>query len=81
VGFGQPIYHDPRLFDLLVSSVTFEAVADGFRDRETGTLWNLLGRAVRGPLEGRRLSAVPHVDAFWFAWAAFNPSTSIHGER
>ncbi len=62
-------------------SVTFEAVADGFRDRETGTLWNLLGRAVRGPLEGRRLSAVPHVDAFWFAWAAFNPSTSIHGER
>ncbi len=62
-------------------SLTFEAVIDGFRDRETGTLWNLLGRAVRGPLEGRRLSAVPHVDAFWFAWAAFNPSTSIHGER
>ena len=62
-------------------SLTFEAVAEGFRDRETGTLWNLLGRAIRGPLEGRRLTAVPHVDAFWFAWAAFNPSTSVHGER
>ncbi len=62
-------------------TLTFEAVADGFRDRETGTVWSLLGRAVRGPLAGQRLRPVRHVDAFWFAWAAFNPSTTVHDER
>jgi hypothetical protein len=59
---------------------TFEAAGEGFRDRETGSLWNLLGHAVKGPLAGQRLRAIPHVDAFWFAWAAFNPSTSVHAE-
>ncbi len=61
-------------------TLTFEVVADGFRDRETGSLWNLLGRAVKGPLAGQRLRPIPHVDAFWFAWAAFNPATSLHAE-
>jgi len=61
--------------------LTFEATAEGFRDQETGSTWTLLGHAVKGPLAGRRLTAVPHVDAFWFAWAAFNPATSVYGER
>ena len=60
-------------------ALTFEAVTDGFHDRETGTVWNLLGHALRGPLAGKRLRAIPYVDAFWFAWAAFHPATSIHG--
>ncbi len=59
-------------------TLSFEPAADGFRDRETGSLWSLLGHAVRGPLAGKRLQAIPHVDAFWFAWAAFHPSTSIY---
>jgi hypothetical protein len=59
-------------------ALTFEPAGDGFRDRETGSHWTLLGRATRGPLAGRQLRAIPHVDAFWFAWAAFNPGTSIH---
>jgi hypothetical protein len=59
-------------------ALTFEPSADGFRDRETATRWNLLGQALQGALAGQRLRPVPHVDAFWFAWAAFNPSTSIH---
>jgi len=62
-------------------NLTFEPAADGFRDRETGSLWNLLGHAVKGPLAGKRLQAIPHVDAFWFAWAAFHPLTSIYGGR
>jgi hypothetical protein len=60
--------------------LTFEATAEGFRDRETGSAWNLLGVALRGPLAGKRLRPITHVDAFWFAWAAFNPATSVHGE-
>jgi hypothetical protein len=62
-------------------TLTFEATAGGFRDRETGSTWNLLGHATAGPLAGRRLTAIPHVDAFWFAWAAFHPATSVYGER
>jgi hypothetical protein len=58
--------------------LTFEAAPEGFRDRQTGTLWNLLGLAVNGPLAGRRLTPIPHVDAFWFAWAAFHPATTIY---
>jgi len=62
-------------------ALTFEATAEGFRDRETGSTWTLLGHAVKGPLARRRLTPVPHVDAFWFAWAAFNPATSIYTDR
>ena len=60
-------------------ALTFERVPDGFRDRETGSTWTLLGQAAKGPLTGKRLRAIPHVDAFWFAWAAFNPATSVYG--
>jgi hypothetical protein len=60
-------------------ALTFEAAGEGFRDRETGSAWNLLGHAVKGPLVGRRLRPIQHVDAFWFAWAAFHPGTSVHG--
>jgi hypothetical protein len=62
-------------------ALTFETTAAGFRDRETGSTWTLLGHAVKGPLAGRRLTAIPHVDAFWFAWAAFHPATSVYAER
>jgi len=55
------------------------ATADLFVDDETGTSWNILGEAVEGPLAGRRLSPVGHVDTFWFAWAAFRPSTRLVG--
>jgi hypothetical protein len=58
--------------------LTFEpAGEDAFRDRETGSQWNVLGHAVKGPLAGQRIRAIPHVDAFWFAWAAFHPATSL----
>jgi hypothetical protein len=62
-------------------TLTFEPADDGFRDGETGSRWNLLGHAVAGPLAGRRLTPIPHVDAFWFAWAAFHPATTLHEGR
>jgi hypothetical protein len=61
--------------------LVFEPVRDGFRDRETGTVWSFFGLGLRGPLAGQRLDPVPHVDAFWFAWAAFNPTTTIWSAR
>jgi len=61
-------------------ALTFEAVEGGFRDRETSSLWGVLGKAVKGPLAGKALPKVPHMDAFWFAWAAFNPETQLARE-
>ena len=48
-----------------------------FRDQQTGSTWNLFGRAVSGPLAGEQLTAVEHLDTFWFAWVAFQPETRL----
>ena len=40
-------------------------------------MWDVLGRAMVGPLAGETLEPVEHVDTFWFAWAAFQPDTVI----
>ena len=48
-----------------------------FRDRETGSTWNLLGEAEEGPLAGRKLRSLAHGNHFWFAWVAFRPDTEV----
>ncbi len=56
----------------------FVRAEDGaIRDRQTGSTWNLFGRAVSGPLLGQKLEAVEHLDTFWFAWIAFQPDTDL----
>ncbi len=57
--------------------LTFEAADGGVRDLETGSTWNIAGQAVAGPLRGQRLPHVPHANHFWFAWAAFKPTTKV----
>jgi hypothetical protein len=57
----------------------FRAVDGGFEDSQTGSRWNVFGDAIAGPLAGRELTRVTHVDTFWFAWAAFQPDTAITG--
>ena len=71
---GATAVYRARLDD---RALTFEAGPNGVRDRETGSRWNFFGTATAGPLTGRRLAPIQHVDAFWFAWAAFNPATTI----
>ncbi len=58
--------------------LTFRAAASDFVDSESGSRWDLLGRAVSGPLAGRRLDPIVHGDDFWFAWAAFRPTTRVY---
>jgi hypothetical protein len=56
----------------------FFAAEDGtVRDEQTGSSWNVFGRAVDGPLQGWQLEAVAHLDTFWFAWVAFQPETDL----
>jgi Protein of unknown function (DUF3179) len=60
-------------------TLTFAPQGDAFVDRETGSTWNLFGVATAGPMTGTRLTAMVHVDTFWFAWAAFRPDTAVAG--
>ncbi len=57
---------------------TLRPEGTGFVDRETGSVWNVEGQAVSGPLAGSSL--VAHEGAFvafWFAWSAFHPLTQV----
>jgi hypothetical protein len=65
---------DARVDDRLLH---FAVQGAGFVDAETGSSWDVLGAATAGPLRGRTLTMVQHVDTFWFAWAAFLPSTQV----
>jgi hypothetical protein len=49
----------------------------GFVDGRTGSVFDLTGRAVSGPLAGAILPRVPSVDAFWFAWSRFYPRSRV----
>ena len=48
-----------------------------FVDEQTGSVWNIFGRAVEGELTGSQLARVIHSDHFWFAWQAFHPDTEL----
>lgn len=59
--------------------LTFSPNEDGtFSDAETGSVWDILGEAVEGPLAGEKLTPILHFDHFWFAWAAFFPATELY---
>ncbi len=58
-------------------ALTFRKDGDDFLDSQTGSRWTINGKATRGPLRGRQLTPIAHIDTFWFAWAAFRPDTRI----
>jgi Protein of unknown function (DUF3179) len=58
-------------------TLSFERRGDGFVDDETGSRWDIAGRAVGGQLAGVRLAPVRHDQQFWFALAAFVPDARI----
>ncbi len=69
-------------FDRRIDGVALSFVPNGnetFRDEETGTVWDLLGRGVSGPLAGEQLNLIVHRNDFWFAWAAFHPGDPVYG--
>lgn len=45
------------------------------RDVATGSLWNAAGEAIAGPLQGQRLTRLPHRRFLAFSWFAFHPDT------
>jgi hypothetical protein len=49
-----------------------------FVDRETGSRWDVAGRAVAGKLKGWTLAWLDSTEVKWFAWSAEHPTTSIY---
>ncbi len=58
--------------------LTFAVDGAEIVDEQTGSIWNLLGQATSGELEGTELEQSLSTDHFWFSWAAFYPETSIY---
>ena len=68
------------VFDPVVNGevLTFKAMGDDIVDEQAGSVWNIVGEAIRGPLAGTSLTPIVHANHFWFAWAAFKPATVIY---
>ena len=65
-----------------IGTLSFEPNPDDpdgqtFVDTETGSVWDIFGRAIAGELTGAELTRVIHSDHFWFAWQAFHPDTEV----
>lgn len=63
-------------------SLSFRARKTGgqvlIEDVETGSAWSALdGKAMSGPLSGKRLARVPYLHSFWYAWSAYRPETRV----
>ena len=72
---GAGVVFDRRVGE---RTLTFLAAGDFAADIETGSQWDITGRAVQGPLAGTRLEPVTHGNHFWFAWAVFRPDTHVY---
>lgn len=66
------------LRDVAGQALSFESRDGGFFDLETGSEWDVLGRAISGELSGTQLTPVISINHFWFSWAAFKPDTRIY---
>ena len=66
------------------SALEFELMSQptitGFaRDRQTGSVWNILGKAVAGVLVGKQLHQLEKAyGGFWFAWASYFEPIEIY---
>ncbi len=59
-------------------TLTFQFDGEKIVDEQTGSVWNIVGRAIEGPLAGAELEPVVSINHFWFSWAAFRPDTRVY---
>ncbi len=72
---GSAVAYDRKLNG---QTLSFRSDGEEILDNETGSTWDILGRAIDGPLSGEQLTEVVSVNYFWFLWAAFKPETRIY---
>lgn len=49
-------------------------------DRETGSVWNIHGRAVSGPFAGSSLTFASSLISEWYGWSGYHPDTELYLE-
>lgn len=58
--------------------LSFERAGDGrFRERASGSVFDLEGRAREGPLSGRVLARADSLLCEWYGWFAHHPETTV----
>jgi hypothetical protein len=57
--------------------LVFKVESGRIGDEQTGSVWNMLGKAVEGELTGKQLEPIVHANHFWFAWSAFFPASEL----
>lgn len=60
-------------------TLAFERRGDAFREKATGSRFDLEGRCVEGPLVGERLLRAPSLRTEWYGWYAHHPTTTVYG--
>ncbi|HLJ57494.1 MAG TPA: DUF3179 domain-containing (seleno)protein [Chthonomonadaceae bacterium] len=73
----QPVI-DGRKLTLVARTTGNRSYA--FYDRETGSRWNIEGRAEAGPLSGRQLPRFDSHMSQWYGWASYFPGTTVFGQ-
>ncbi|CAN5841286.1 DUF3179 domain-containing protein [soil metagenome] len=58
-------------------TLTFRVEDGTFVDDQTGSTWDITGRAGSGALAGTSLPQIHHLDTFWFAWATYQPNSEL----
>jgi uncharacterized protein DUF3179 len=71
-----------RAFDPVLDgqtlTFTYNSKNSTFIDNQTGSQWDIEGKAIEGTMKGKLLSRLPFDEGFWFEWAAFHPATEIY---
>lgn len=79
VVFAAPDSHTMAAYARTLEGRTldFERREGAFRDRQTGSAWNIEGVAVDGPLRGKRLTPVDFIFIEWHTWSSYHRGSEI----
>jgi len=61
--------------------LSFDLIKGQIRDKQTKSVWNILGHAIAGPLKGAKLKSVDRGVHFSFAWFAFQPQSQVYSSE
>ena len=48
-------------------------------DAQTGSEWDFSGKAISGPMMGKKLIRLQSLKDFWFDWKVYHPNTQVFG--
>ena len=66
--------------DLQGRSLTFHWDGTRLVDEQTGSEWNILGRAVAGVPLGSQLEPIIAINHCWLSWQTVRPDTRVPGQ-